>query len=95
MVRLLLNCINRPVVVSSPTLFGEKAARECILVGVEPGGLWLLGEKLLPATAPVPADATPVFVPFQHILYLVPAASATGDAATPEPRARSPRRRRP
>jgi hypothetical protein len=65
--------INRSVIVTVPTFFGDGAARRCTLVDIEPEGLWISGEGVSEQVAkvgdvPLPHGAVPVvFVPFEQI----------------------------
>jgi hypothetical protein len=74
--------INRPVIVTIPTFFGDGAARLCTLVDIEPVGLWVSGEAVSAQLAKEQNEALPrgaidvVFVPFEQIGYVYDPAQA-------------------
>jgi hypothetical protein len=76
--------LNKDVLVSIPSLFGDIKARSCRVVAAEAFGVWLkssdLSARLLPAP-PDPGAVPPgIFVPFAEIgaiVPIVPAPSAT------------------
>jgi hypothetical protein len=72
----LAHSIKKPVLLASPGLFGDPAPRLCILVDIEPAGLWVSGEGVSGQLAkvehvPLPHDAIAVvFVPFEQVGYV-------------------------
>lgn len=70
--KLLGHYLNKPVLVSIPEIFDGEDARQCVLSGIEPAGIWLvsdeLGSTLFPETAN--HESMRVFVPFTQIRYL-------------------------
>jgi hypothetical protein len=79
MIDMLGHYLNKSLLVSIPSIFGDDDPRACTLTGIEPSGLWLESEdfskKLL---HPDDKRARPhVFIPFHQIAYLL---EATADA---------------
>ena len=72
----LANSLNRPVIVAVPAFFGDKAPRRCVLVDVEPSGLWLSGDALneqlrkFEETTPPENASSTVFFPFEQIAFV-------------------------
>lgn len=67
----LARCINKPILISSPVLFGNDEPRCCRLVGIESSGVWIDGENLpLAAQRPAHWSAAWLFVPFAQIAFL-------------------------
>ena len=72
----LAHSISKPILLASSGLFGDPAPRLCILVDIEPAGLWVSGEGVDERLAkvehiPPPHGAVPVvFVPFEQIGYV-------------------------
>jgi hypothetical protein len=72
MINRLGHHINKPVLVSMPSIFADEKPRACKLIGVEPAGLWLENEDLTRMALPDADESlAPVFVPFTQIAYLV------------------------
>jgi hypothetical protein len=93
MINRLAHYINKPILVSMPSIFKDGKPRACKLVNVEPAGLWL--ENNPNADEPL---AT-VFVPFTQIAYLgdgitVPPVPAAGNDKASTLSVRQRRRRR-
>jgi hypothetical protein len=71
----LAQCLNRMILVSIPSFFGDDVAQPCTLVEIEPVGLWLESEAFaerLPEAHRKP-DFLPtvtLFFPFSQILYV-------------------------
>lgn len=100
----LAQCLNKTVLVSIPSLFGDELSHPFTLVGIEPFGLWLESEAL--AEKLRSADKTQhsmrsltAFFPISQILYVVDPAqfailarSPTGAAFPGEELQRSPRK---
>lgn len=87
MSNMLGHHVNKPVLVAIRSIFQDDTARECILFGVETGGLWLGGEELINCLFPDHSHATPnkVFVPYARITFLAEAI-ATRPPAYPAPK---------
>src|SRR5690349_870123 len=74
----LAHSLNRPVIVSIPTFFGDDAPRRCFLIDIEPAaGLWFSGDPLndrlreFEDVAPPDEALASVFFPFNQIVYLL------------------------
>jgi hypothetical protein len=107
----LVHCLNRPVYVAIPALFGDDRPRVCTLVDIEQSGLWLDGEALKGCfgtadTEPPSLATATAFFPFSQILYLFDAtqlsslsrgvaASSRSVAAASAPKQRAPPPRPP
>jgi hypothetical protein len=92
--------INKPVLVSMPSIFEDGKPRVCKLINVEPAGLWLENNDLTKMAFPNADERlATVFVPFTQIAYLgdgmtAPAVPAAGNNKTSTPSARQRRRGR-
>jgi hypothetical protein len=100
----LSHCLNRPIYVAIPALFGDDRPRVCTLVDIEQTGLWLDGEALKGCfgTAadkePPSLATTTAFFPFSQILYLFDAtqlSSLSRGVAASVPKQRAPPARPP
>ncbi len=73
MIHMLGHYLNKLVLVSIPSIFGDDTARACKLTGIEPSGLWLESEDF--ATTLLEHDdkraAPHVFIPFHQIAFLL------------------------
>jgi hypothetical protein len=74
----LAHCLNTPILVSIPSLFGNDAHQSCRLIDIEPSGsgLWLESESFvdLLRKADETVSALPtltVFVPFSQIVSVL------------------------
>jgi hypothetical protein len=84
----LFSLMNKTVLVSIPTLFGDAEARACWIVAAEAFGVWLISEALAARVLP-PAErerdksaaAQPIFVPFAQIGAIVPLQPAPSESA--------------
>lgn len=73
MIKMLDHHVNKIVMVSIPSMFGDDEPRNCRLVGVEVPGLWLESQEFSGALAAPDAHQhlPAVFVPFTQIVYLI------------------------
>jgi hypothetical protein len=77
--------LNSVVVVSIPALFEDDRPRECTLVGIEVSGVWLAGLELAKKShADAKYAASPIFVPFAQIIYLMEAGEAGAQKPSPD-----------
>ena len=72
----LAHCLNKTILVSIPSLFGDEQSRPFTLVGIEPFGLWLeseaLAEKLRSTDKTQHSiPSLTAFFPLSQILYVV------------------------
>jgi hypothetical protein len=99
MVSTLGRQVNKPVLVSIPSLLGSEDMHACQLIAVETAGLWLQSAGLTKRTVNnAQVETQAVFVPFTQIVCLVPAPPAVDPEAPAKPRRRTsaaaPSRRR-
>jgi hypothetical protein len=92
MINMLGHHVNKPVLVSIPSIFPDGEPQACTLIGIEPAGLWLESEELTRTLFPDTESekVRKVFVPFAQIGYLVegttePPVSSPLDKATSTP----------
>jgi hypothetical protein len=76
MIPKLVNYLNQTVLVSIPALHSDAKCRRYVLLGVEMQGLWLqdpdfVGELTAMEKEVSVEPATPVFVPFSAIAFVV------------------------
>lgn len=73
MKNMLGHHVNKSVLVSVPSIFSDDDAHSCVLLGIEPSGLWLESEELTEALfAKTEMEGIrKVFIPFAQIRYLV------------------------
>jgi hypothetical protein len=70
-VNMLGHHLNKPVLVSSPSIFSTAEPRHCQMVGVESAGVWLECEELSRIVQPdLRQPRISVFVPFTQIAFL-------------------------
>jgi hypothetical protein len=84
MIHMLGHYLNKVVLVSIPSIFGDDTSRACKLTGIEPSGLWLESEDFAKALLhPDDKRAAPhVFIPFHQIAFLLePAPDLHGQPA--------------
>lgn len=79
---MLSHYVNKPVLVSIPSLFTDGLSRTCTLIGIESAGLWLKSEDLTKTLFPEieSSNVDTIFIPFAQIAYL-----AEGIAELPPP----------
>jgi hypothetical protein len=97
MTSMLGHHMNKSVLVSIPSIFGNTEPRHCRLVGIETAGLWLESDhfsRLVGGSSDAPPAL--VFVPFSQIGCLAgaPAAAAPSAVASVGARTETSRLRR-
>jgi hypothetical protein len=73
MKNMLGHHVNKAVFISAPSIFSDDDAHACVLLGIEPCGLWLESEELTEVLfAQTETEGTrKVFIPFAQIRYLM------------------------
>jgi hypothetical protein len=90
--KALAHLLNRLLLVSIPSIFEDREARVCRIVGIEASGLWLRGEDLSMKVGDPPDDANAdIFVPFTQIMYVREAKVAVANALQSAKASKTPR----
>jgi hypothetical protein len=86
-VNKLGHLVNKPVLVSIPSVFGGAEPRSCRLVGLDAAGLWLESADLSGTIIAVAGLLPPTFfVPFTQIAYVLEARAPSPIAETQRPK---------